>query len=114
MKNKQHDLRALKYQLEKRKDNGQRNVKWKLNRRQFEYITEVLGYEALPYLYIVKTKRFQSRELREKYHILKVLHYAADKRTYLTMSLTEKNRKILEDHNVLCRVAKYLIILRDD
>lgn len=104
-------LSQMKYELEKLKKRGVKSVERILTTKQRNYVEEVLGYEAIPYLYEIKTKTFQdfSTITNSK---LKEIHYSnkQGKKT-IVRSLKHKDKQVLEENNIKLRPIKFKIVL---
>lgn len=110
MKRDAYENSRLKHQLLDKKRNGVREVIWKLNPYQIEFIENTLGFSAEPYLYTVKTRPFYN--IRELDSLLKEIHYK-NKRGIreCVFKLNPKQRKLLDEFGVKYAPCKYKIKL---
>jgi len=110
MKKDAYDNSRLKHRLLDKKRNGVREVIWKLNPRQREFIENTLGFSAEPYLYTVRTRPFYN--IRELDSLLKEIHHK-NKRgiSECVFKLNSKQKKLLDEFGVRYSPCKYRIRL---
>lgn len=108
MKKSAYDNSKLKYQLLEKKRNGVKEVIWKLNPAQKNFIEESLGFVAEPYLYRIKTRKFYS--IANLPTILKDIHYK-NKRgiSEVVLKLDSDDKRILNEFEVRYVPCKYKI-----
>lgn len=111
MTNSENLLANLKHQLRQKRENQEKEVVWKLNDEQKEYV-EQLGYGVIPWIYEINTKPIPGvKYARAK--IIRDVHYANQrKRKKLYRTLKPKEVKALQEHEVRYHVLKYKIILQ--
>ena len=110
MKKKAYDMLKLKRRIFEMRIAKKKNPIWKLTEAQVEYL-ENIGYPVTGYLYCIKTRTFpRVKELNE---LLKEIHYSKQKRNknMIFKKLSEKQRKLLDEHEVSYRIYKYEIHL---
>ena len=111
MKEKHHRLSQLKHQLANKRRNGEREVVWKLNDIQLEYITGVLGYEVTPYLYSIQTRKLKNYGATQC-SLLKELHHANKKgKKTIVRTVSYQELKTLEEYGNRYWIEKYKIRL---
>lgn len=111
MKDKQYRLAQLKYQLADKRNKGVRKVVWKLNRAQWEYVTEVLHYEVTPYLYRIQTKKLICYKATTS-SLLKELHHANKRgKRSIVKKLSAQQRRLLDESGIKYWIEKYQINL---
>lgn len=110
MKNGQNRLAGLKYHLRSKKAEGKKEIIQKLSGEQLIYI-EKLGYQTIPWLYEITTKRFINVKNADS-ALLKDIHYAnknGKRKIYRTLKRQEI--KVLDDRGIYYRPYKFKIIL---
>lgn len=111
MKNSAYRNSKIKHQLSEKKKHGVKEVIWRLNPQQVEYIEKYLHYKVEPYLYEVKTKPIQGIKFSDS-KLLKEIHYKSKKGIKtLTRALTHKAIELLDDHEINYRPLKFKIHL---
>ncbi len=110
MKNKQYRESRTKKTLREMKDKGVKSVLWTLTKSQKEFVENI--YPVEPELYRIRTRYF-SKEICEKYSILKRLNNEKKykKKSYIVTKLNKKEKKILDELEVIYFEAKYRIRL---
>ena len=110
MKNKEYRNAKLKYKLLEKKQNGTKEVIWKINTSQREFIERTLGFYTEPYLYEVQTRRFHNVFNLEE--ILKDVHYKnkQGKKT-VVFRLSPEEMRVLDEYAVKYRPYKFRIVL---
>lgn len=110
MKKSAYENSKIKYQLLEKERNGVKQVIWKLNPFQKEFIERTLGFCVTPYLYNVKTKKFHNIRVLDP--LLKEIHYK-NKRGIreCVFELNSKQRKVLDEFGVKYAPCKYIIKL---
>ena len=110
MKNKDNRLDALKYRLKEKKAAGEAEVIWHLRDEQKEYL-EKIGYQVIPWLYIIKTKTIPNVK-KSGSKLLKDVHFAKQRGcTELYKKLSNNDRELLTEFGVHYSEFKYKIIL---
>lgn len=110
MKDKEYRFYKLKRKLILLKERKVKSVELRLTKEQRTYLQE-LGYEMVPVLYTVRTKRFKNL-FNIKNNMLKEIHYACKngKKT-ISLKLTKEDMKILEEYSVKFYPSKFKILL---
>lgn len=102
----------LKHQLLEKKRNGIRELIWKLNPEQVEFIRRKFGFSVEPYLFEVNTRPFHN--IRNLEIILRDIHLKNKKgKKRAVFKLDKTEMKILDEFGVRYRPFKYKIKLRD-
>ena len=106
-----NNLSELKNQLFEMKRAKKKNPIWKLTDSQVEYV-EKLGFKVTGYLYCIKTRTFPN--VKELNCLLKDIHYTRQKqrKKVIYRTLSEKQKRLLDEHEVYSDVYKYEIHLR--
>lgn len=111
MKDKQYKLSRLKYQLADKKRNGVREVVWKLNHSQLEYITGVLHHQVTPYLYRIQTRKLKNYGATQS-SLLKELHHTNKRgKKTIVKKLSHQQLQILDEYGIKYWVEKCKINL---
>ena len=112
MKKRAYEISKFKYQLLNKKRNGVKEVIWKLNPGQIEFIQRKFGFNVEPYLYEVRTRTFHN--VRNLDGFLKDLHYENKKgKKFMITKLTLYQKDVLKELGIRYRPYKYKIILND-
>lgn len=110
MKKYAYEHSRLKYQLLDKQRRGVREVIWKLEPAQVEFIEQKFGFEVIPYLYEIKTRSFYN--VKNVDNLLKDIHYLHKKgKKIMVFKLNSKQRKLLDQFEVKYRPYKYRIII---
>ena len=110
MNKKAYEHSSLKYELLDRQRRGVKEVIWKLEPAQVEFIEENFGFQVIPYLYKIETRTFYN--VKSVDNLLKNIHYAYKRGKKVMFSkLKPKQRKLLDDFEVKYRPYKYKIIM---
>lgn len=108
MKKSAYENSKLKYQLLEKKRNGVKEVIWRLNSAQRNFIEESLNFVVEPYLYKVKTRRFYN--ISKLPSILKDIHYRNQRGVKeCVLKLNSNEKKILNEFEVNYVPYKYKI-----
>ena len=100
----------FRYQLLEKKRNGVKELIWKLNPAQIEFIQTKFGFEVEPYLYEVRTRTFCN--VRNLDAFLKDIHYRNKRGKQVTViKLTPYQMDVLDELRIKYRPYKYRIIL---
>lgn len=112
MKNKEMRMANLKYQLLKRRNEGQKFVTWELNPIQKDYI-EGLGYYVEEYLYKIYLKKIPCTFNKSPSIIKEIMRkkHSNLKNNYYVRTLKKTDRQILKEYGVKFEVKKYRIYL---
>jgi len=93
-----------------RKSQGVREVIWKINASQREFIEQTLGFYTEAYLFEVKTKKFYN--VHNVKGILKELHYKNKQGKRTTVyKLTREQMDLLDKYKIKYRPYKFRIVL---
>lgn len=112
MKKGAYENPKFKHQLLEKKRNGVKEVIWKLNPGQVEFIQRKLGFKVEPYLYEVRTRTFCN--VRNLDSFLKDMHYKSKKGKQFTVTkLTLYQMDVLNELGIRYRPYKYRIRLCD-
>ena len=112
MKKSAYEESRFKHQLLEKKRNGVKEVVWKLNPAQIEFIQRKFGFKVEPYLYEVKTRTFYN--VRKLDRFLKDIHYRSKRgKKFTVMKLNPYQRNVLEELEIKYRPYKYKITLND-
>lgn len=110
MRKSAYDNSKLKYQLLEKKRKGVKEVIWKLNAEQKEFIEEYFKFPIEVYLYEVKTKTFYNVKALDK--LLKDIHFCNKRgKTTVVFKLNEKQKQLLDEFKVKYKPYKYKIKL---
>lgn len=110
MKKSAYENSRMKYQLLENKRNGVKEVIWKLNPYQIEFIQTKFGFEVEPYLYEIKTRTFCN--VRNLDSFLKDIHYKNKKgKKWIVIKLTPYQKDVLDENKIKYRPYKYRIKL---
>ena len=110
MKKYAYEHSRLKYQLLDRQRRGVKELIWKLEPAQVEYIEQKFHFEVVPYLYEVRTRTFYNAKTVD--NLLKDIHYSHKRgKKVIVLKLNSKQRKMLDEFNVKYRPYKYRIIM---
>lgn len=110
MRKSAYDNSKLKYQLLEKKRKGVKEVIWKLNAEQKEFIEEYFKFPIEVYLYEVKTKTFYNVKALDK--LLKDIHFCNKRgKTTVVFKLNEKQKQLLDEFRVKYKPYKYKIKL---
>lgn len=98
----------FKNKLLEKKRRGVKEIIWKLNPSQVDFIEEKLNFQVEPYLYEIRTKTFCN--VRNLDNLLKDMHYKnkKGKRTMVT-KLSLYQREMLDVLEIKYRPYKYKI-----
>lgn len=110
---KSHDLEnsKIKKQLLTKKNRGENFVIWSLTPQQVEFI-QGLGFETIPYIFRISTKKILFKDVRNKSAILKEVHYASrDRKSRIFRKLNHSDRRLLKEYGVYYTPFKYKVIL---
>lgn len=110
MKNSAYENSRFKYQLLEKKRNGIKEVIWKLNPNQIEFIEKTLGFEVESYLYEVRTRKFSNVYKLDSF--LKEMHYRNKKgKQFMVTKLNGYQKDALDVLGIKYRPYKYKIRL---
>lgn len=110
MKKSAYENSKLKYQLLEKKRSGVKEVIWRLNPYQKEFIERTLGFFVEPFLYNVKTRPFC--RIREIPSLLKEIHYKNKKGIReCVFKLNSDEIRLLDEFGVRYAPYKYRIKL---
>lgn len=112
MTDKENQLSRIKYQLRQKKESGKKEVIWKLNVSQKEYIEDSLNHKVIPWIYEINTTSFKNFQTNSG-SILFQIHMArkkGQKRIYRKLKKHEK--KVLDQSGIKYRAFKYKIVLQ--
>ncbi len=113
MKNSAYRYSKIKHQLNEKKQRGVRQVSWKLNFDEVEFIEKYLHYRVEPYLYEVKTRPIQGVKSSGS-KILKDIHYKSLRgNKTIILTLTDKGLKLLDECEIKYRPLKFKIYLNE-
>lgn len=110
---KSHDLEnsKIKKQLLAKRSKGESFVIWNLTPQQVEFVQN-LGFEIIPYIFRISTKKILFKDVRNKSAILKEIHYASrDKKSRIFRKLNHSDRRLLKEYGVYYTPFKYKVIL---
>lgn len=111
MKRNAYEHSKLKYQLLDRQSKGVKEVIWKLNPEQVEFIQQKFRFQVIPHLYEVRTKTFYNVKNAE--NILKEIHYSCKRgKKSIIMRLNSKEQKLLDEFEIRYRPYKYRVIIK--
>ena len=112
MKKDAYENSRFKYQLLEKKRNGVKELIWKLNPTQIEFVERKLGFIVEPYLYEVNTRIFYSVNNLDKF--LKDLHYKCKRgKKSIVLELTPYQKDVLDELEIKYRPYKYRIKLNN-
>lgn len=110
MKNESYRNSKLKHELLARKRNGVREVIWKINDSQRDFIESKLGFYTEPYLYEVRTRKLSN--VKNLAGVLKAIHYKKQKgKKVIVLKLTEQERKLLDKYEIKYKPYNFVINL---
>lgn len=102
----------MKHKLFEKKLRGENFVIWSLNSKQVQYIQNNLGFEAVPYIFRISTKRIFFQDIKNKSGILKEIHFASrDKKSRIFRKLNHSDKRLLQEYGVYYTPVKYKILL---
>ena len=112
MKKRDYENSKMKYQLLRNKKNGVRELIWKLNPDQVEFIEKKFGFSVEPFLYEVNTRKFHNIKKLEK--ILKDIHFKNKQgKRRAVFELSDHDKAVLDEFGVSYKQFKYKIKLHD-
>ena len=111
MKRRDFEYSRTKKQLQQYKQNGKKELVWKLSYKQIEVIKMMKGVRYEPYLYKIKTRPFSNiRSIKSSF--LKDIHYKNKRgKKYFVTTLNNDEKQLLQDYNIPYHVVKYKIYL---
>ena len=110
MTNKEYRLASMKHTLLAKRKAGQKEVIWKLNDEQLNYISSI-AKDIFPYLYEINTRTFCSTD-KIASSLIKEIHFARKNgKKKLYKKLKRNELKELKQYGVEYRCLKYRIIL---
>ncbi len=104
-------LAGIKHQLIQKRENGVKEVIWKIDVEQREYV-EQLGYNVIPWIYEVTTRSICNIK-NVRYSLIKRVHYAnkrGQRKVYMKPKIHDL--ETLAEFGIKYRPFKYKIILR--
>jgi len=108
MKKYAYEHSKLKYQLLDRQRRGVKEVIWKLEPAQVEFIEHKFGFQVIPYLYEIKTRTFYNVKVLD--NLLKNIHYSCKRgKKVVVFKLSSKQKKMLNEFDVKYVPYKYKI-----
>lgn len=110
MKKTQNDLHLMRCKLEEKRRNRVKEVLWKLNQQQRDFLT-AQGYTIIPWLFCITTKEIWNVAKCDS-KLIKEIHFA-HRRGMKTIykALSENEKATLKEHGVKYAVQKFKIIL---
>lgn len=110
MKKSQNDLYIMRCKLEEKRKNGVKEVLWKLNQQQRDFLTQQ-GYCIKPWLFCISTKEIWYVSKCES-KLLKEIHFARRRGVRaIYKALSEHDKATLREHGIKYVVQKFKIIL---
>ena len=94
MKKNAYENSRFKHQLLEKKRNGVKELIWKLNPGQIEFIQRKFGFKVEPYLYEIRTRTFYN--VKNLDNFLKDIHYRSKRgKQFIIMKLTPYQKDVL-------------------
>ena len=112
MTNKQKQFARIKCQLIQRRENGNKEVIWKLSQEQREFVENNLGYRIIPWIYEISTTTIASVNFGGDSMMYQI--YTARRRGQkkIYRKLKRREKKSLDDYGIRYRPFKYKIVLQ--
>lgn len=110
MKNRDFEFSKTRKQLQKYKNQGEKEVTWKLSSKQIQII-KLMDLRFEPWLYEIKTRPlYNIRSIKSP--LLKEIHYKNKQgHNMYVRRLNHDEQQLLKDFGIKFRVVKYKIYL---
>ena len=113
MNKKDDDNIQLEKFLTKKKALGIPSIIYSLNSKQLYFVQKQLGYETIPFIYRIYTKKLIYRDIRYKGGLLRQIYHAnQNNKSQIHRPLNHSEKELLREHGIFYVPVKYIVKLK--